>query len=339
MAGLGVFGAALSASLAPWLAEGVLKIPPSLQRETMIALFWLSASIPLVILTTGLRGILEAHERFDLVNWVRAPLGILTYLGPLAVLPYSTHLPELVAALVIARLMSFAAYLLMCLRLYPDFRGAERPSREALVKLLSFGGWMTVSNIVGPLLLYLGRLFLAVAVSAQAVAWFSTPYDMVINCLQITAAIVAVVFPTFSRAFTTDVLAARTAYRNACWFNAALILPPVLFLLFWAHPLLTWWLDAEFAQNSYRIAQILGIGVLVNSFGHISQSLIQASGRPDITAKLHIFELALYLPYLWWLVHAYGADGAAYAWLIRATISTLLLWLLARRSLISKLGQ
>ncbi len=58
---------------------------------------------------------------------------------------------------------------------------------------------MTVSNIVGPVLLYLGRFLLAVLVSVEAVAYFSTPYDVVTNLLIIPAALLNVFFPVFAQ--------------------------------------------------------------------------------------------------------------------------------------------
>jgi len=57
MAALGVLGAVVVAALSPWLVSSVLKIPVDLQPETLTAFYLLAASIPIVISTTGLRGI------------------------------------------------------------------------------------------------------------------------------------------------------------------------------------------------------------------------------------------------------------------------------------------
>ncbi len=89
------------------------------------------------------------------------------------------------------------------------------------------------------------------------------------------------------------------------------MLPLVILIVLFARTGLELWLDKEFASRSYRVAQLLAVGVLVNSLGLISQALIQASGRPDVTAKLHIIELPLYLSYLPWLLSVYGINGAA----------------------------
>ena len=60
-----------------------LKIPSALQRETLHGFYLLGLSVPVVILSAGLRGLLEAHQRFDLVTALRIPTGVFTFAGVL----------------------------------------------------------------------------------------------------------------------------------------------------------------------------------------------------------------------------------------------------------------
>ena len=46
-------------------------------------------------------------------------------------------------------------------------------------RLLRFGGWMTVSNIVGPLMVTLDRFLIGALISVSAVAYYATPYEVV----------------------------------------------------------------------------------------------------------------------------------------------------------------
>jgi len=106
-----------------------------------------------------------------------------------------------------------------------------------------------------------------------------------------------------------------------------------------ARPGLAWWINEEFSRNGYRVAQLMAVGIFINSFGHLSQALIQAYGRPDLTAKLHVAELVLYVPYSWALITAYGINGAAVGWVIRVTISTLVLAVIANRCVAGSLNR
>lgn len=333
MTWLGIAGAALVALASPWLVGQVLEIPQELRADTLEAFYWLALSIPIVIGTTGLRGILEAHQQFGLVNAVRIPLGVVNYLAPLAVLAYDSSLTSMVIALVGTRALSWLAYLWICLRSHPDLRGRRAVEGKELRALLSYGGWMTLSNVAAPLLLYLGRLLIAARVSAEAVAWFSTPYDVVINLLIIPSVFVGVLYPAFAQMFQGEAAGVGPLYRRSMWQIGAAMLPAVVITCLVAKPGLEWWINAEFAEKGYRVAQWLAVGMLINSFGHLSQSLVQSYGRPDITAKLHVAELVAYVPYLWWLVDRWGIEGAAVAWVVRVTISTIVLAVLADRCL------
>jgi O-antigen/teichoic acid export membrane protein len=326
---LGIVGGLVVAALSPWLVGGKLAIPEGLYAETLNSFFLLAASIPVVIVTTGFRGILEAHHRFDVVNIVRAPLGALTYLGPLFVLPYSHTLPPVVAVLILGRIASGIAYAFVIVRLHPDVVGGPFFDAKLLRQLLSFGGWMTLSNIAGPLLLYLGRLVLALLVSAEAVAYFSTPYDVVINLLLIPGIFVGVLFPMFCERLQRDASSVGALYVQAMRYTFLVMFPLALVTYLLAEPALSWWISEAFSENSHRVAELLAIGIFINSFGHLSQALVQAYGRPDLTAKLHVVELAAYVPYMWWLIDHYGVEGAAIAWVVRVAISTIALAVMA----------
>jgi O-antigen/teichoic acid export membrane protein len=60
---------------------------------------------------------------------------------------------------------------------------------------------------------------------------------------------------------------------------------------------------------------------------------VQGIGRPDLTAKLHLIELPLYLLLLILLLNFFGTVGAALAWTGRVVIDTLVLLAWARRDL------
>lgn len=53
---LGLLGSVVVVLISPWLVGHALKVPAALQTETLHAFYLLAFSIPLVILTAGLRG-------------------------------------------------------------------------------------------------------------------------------------------------------------------------------------------------------------------------------------------------------------------------------------------
>lgn len=328
---LGIGGAAVAATLSPWLVLKALKIPLSLQHETLRSFYLIACSIPLVITTTGLRGFLEAHQRFGIITTVSVPLGIFTFLGPLIALIYSSDLFYAVGVLLLCRILASIAYFQLCLKTAPALRRMVMFDRTAAVSLFSFGGWLTISSIVGPLMVYLDRFIIGALLSITAVAYYTTPYDVLTRLLLIPTAFVGVLFPTLSATFVSDRNRAARLFVRGVKYVFIILFPFMLILFTFAREGLTLWLGAEFMRQSIAVVQILVIGVFINGLGHVPYTLVQAAGRADVTAKLHLIELPLYLAAVWWLTVQFGIAGVAVAWLGRVTLDTAVLFLLADR--------
>ncbi|MBA4156800.1 MAG: oligosaccharide flippase family protein [Gemmatimonadetes bacterium] len=323
---LGLSGALLLLVLAPWMVRSALAIPTALQGETLSALYLLALSLPFVIGTTGLRGILEAQQRFGLVNAVRVPMGAFTFIGPVLVLPFSSSLTVVVAVLVGGRVVAWLAYLLLCVRSLPGMlRGRVGFDRMTVRRLLGFGGWMTVSNLVSPLMTYLDRFLIAAALSMAAVAYYVTPYEVVTKLWLVPGAVLGVLFPAFAASFTQNRARTLLLFERSFKTIFLALFPVILILVTLAPEGLDLWLGAEFAQNSTRVLQWLAVGVLINSIAQIPFTTVQGIGRPDVTAKLHLIELPLYLLALWWLIERWGIEGAAIAWVARVSLDLLVL--------------
>ena len=333
MLGLGILGAAVMSSISPWLVHRLLKVPEALQAETLRSFYWLAVSVPAVIAAAGLRGLLEAHQRFDLVTYLRVPMGVFTFLGPLAVLPFSHSLAPVVAVLVAGRFVGCGASFWLCLRVAPELRERVAWHGPSAGPLLRFGGWMTVTNIVGPLMVTLDRFVIGAIVSMAAVAYYATPFDVVTKLLLIPGAVVGVMFPAFTSSFTNDRERAALLYGRSVKYTLLALFPIILLITALAQNGLTLWLGADFAQHSSRVAQWLALGVLANSLALIPFSFVQGIGRPDLTAKLHLVELPVYLLMLFWLIRVGGIEGAAIAWTLRTILDASALFVLAGRFL------
>jgi len=282
----------------------------------------LAVSIPIVTTMAGLRGVLEARQRFDLVNAVRIPFGAFTYVGPVAVLPFSRSLLAIVAVLLIGRILAWIAHLMLCLRVVPALRLGLLLDSSLVVPLLRFGTWTSVSNVVGPLMVIADRFVIGAMISVSAVAYYTAPYEMVTKLWMVPAAFTGVLFPAFAAAWVPDVGRAAHLLRQGVKYTFLVLFPVTLAIVTLGQEGLALWLGADYAANSTRVLQWLAIGVFLNSLAQIPFALIQAAGRPDITAKLHLLELPFYLVALWWLVRAFGIEGAAIAWTMRCFIDT-----------------
>ncbi|MGA8555983.1 MAG: flippase [Candidatus Acidiferrales bacterium] len=330
---LGFAGTACVLLISPWLAGRGLNIPTALQRETLQSLRLLGLSIPFVVTTAGLRSLLEAHQRFVLINALRIPMGVFTFAGPLLTLPFSKSLVPVVVTLVGGRIVAWAAHLLLCLLVLPELRRSSAWERAALGPLLRFGGWMTVSNVLSPLMVTLDRFLIGALVSMTAVTYYATPYEVVTKFWLLPSALMGVMFPAFSASFAQDRDRTALLFGRSVKSLLLVLFPIMLCMVALAQDGLKLWLGPEFAQHSFRVLQWLAVGVFINSLAQAPFTLLQGVGKPDLTAKLHLIELPAYLGLLWWLIGTRGIEGAAIAWTARVTIDALFLFGLARRFL------
>jgi O-antigen/teichoic acid export membrane protein len=328
---LGVTGGGCLWLLSPWLAGNVLNIQSNLTPEAVASLYYLAASVPLVVLTAGLRALLDAHHRFDIANIIRIPSGLWLTLSPLAVLPFSNRLDHLVLVLIAGRVLFLFVHLVVYARIRPRFLASFTLQPQLTRLLLSFGGWIAVSNVVGPIMLYFDRFVIGALMTMTAVAYYTTPYEVVVKLVIVPDAICSVLFPALAAALATNRARAAKLCDQGEKAIFILIFPLALIFATLAYDGLCLWIDESFAQESYRIAQWLCAGVLTSAATNIPITVIQASGRPDLTAKLHLVELPFCVAMLFLLIQTFGVQGAAAAWAIRAAIDVIALLLIARR--------
>jgi O-antigen/teichoic acid export membrane protein len=329
--GVGLVGAATVAVMSPWLAEQVLNIPQELESETVRAFYLVSVSIPLTSAMSALRGVLEGRQRFGLVNAARVPALGGTFLAPLAVLPFSGDLSHAVAAVLLVRAVAVAAFWAFCMN---ELRGPllQAGATGAVYRdLLRFGGWMSVTNLVGPLMDYMDRFLIGALLPLGALAYYTTSYELVTKLLVFSAAIVAVAFPAFAAAMAVEAPQMKRLFDRVLLALALLMFPVVFSLGLFGHQVLTLWVGQEIAGRATAALQILAVGVLANALAQLPFALVQGLGRADLTAKLHLLELPFYLSTAWWLIGTHGIEGAATAWTLRVAADALLLFIIARR--------
>ncbi len=331
MFALGLFGGLCVLAVGPPLVHNLLKIPPALQPEALWSIFVLAAAVPVVTITSGLRGILEAQQQFRILNVIRIPMGIYSFAGPLLALPFSRTVTAAVGVLVAGRLIGGAVHVIACFRAMPELRKTFRLQRSLIFPLLSFGSWMTVSAVLSPLMVYLDRFLIGAFLSLSAVAYYATPFDFITRIWIVPGAVSGVLFPALAISLSQDQDRAGLLLARGTKYIFLAVFPVVLAIVIFAPDILRFWLGPVFAQSSATVTRLLSAGVLVNCLAHMAFTLIQSAGRPDVTAKLHLLELPLYVAMLLMLLKAKGIEGAALAFLLRLAGDAAVSFFLAHR--------
>lgn len=330
---MGLIGTVVLVSLTPWLVQKILKVPVLLQPETQAALYVVALALPMVTSISALRGVLEAHQRFDLTNIISSIMGVYIFLSPLIIMQFSPRLSWIAIILLIGRIGVCGSYLYLVRRCIPVLRQGICFQSNLIGALVRIGGWMTVSNVVGPLMVYLDRFLIGAFISVTAVAYYVTPYEVVTKLWLIPGALVGVLFPAISASFIQDRERTAQLFRRGVVSIFLILFPGTLLLVLFAWEIMTFWVGTEFAQHSAQVMQLIAIGVLINSLTWVPMALIQGAGRPDISSKLHLLEFPVYLCTLWWFLSTWGIIGAACVWVIRVGVDAFCSFYLAQRLL------
>jgi len=321
---MGVLGSVLFALLAPVLVDDVLRVTPALRAEARGMMLALALSVPFVVLAASLRAMLEAAQRFDIVNIIRTPTSAAVLFVPAIAASFGATLPTIVMLLIGVRVVACAASVVAIQRAIPAFRWTLDIRWETLRPLLGYGGWVSVSNVISPLLVYLERFLLAALAGVAAVAYYTVPSEVVMRLLIVPASLASALFPALSASGAAAGPAEHLLGRPVR-FLLLILAPIVTALVVCAGPLLSLWLGPDYAARSTAAFAILAVGVLINGLAHLPYAYLLGRGRPDLPAKFHLVELPLYAAAGWLLIRQAGVTGAALAWTLRVTVDAALL--------------
>ncbi len=330
---IGSLGSALIIITEPWITSAVQgTIEANLTRELRTTVIILALSLPFVIVATVLRGVMEAQQRFGLINLIRFPTASLMFFGTWVISRHTNDLPILASFLVITRAIG-AVLMLHFVR-----RSDKSPiwsvgTLRGIAGLLRFGAWITVGSVVAPILVNIDRFLISWLISLEAVTYYVTPHELMSRTWLVASSIMAVYFPALTEHSLekTKNRDQRGIYEEAIWFTAALSLPLTLTLGAFSSELLQFWLGAAIAVRSADVLRILGFGGFVASLTLVPNMLLQATGRPRTVALIQIAELPVYICIFIIFTSTHSIEGAALAWIIRVVTEAFLLDALAQR--------
>lgn len=305
------------------------KMPDSMRGEVLACLPWLAASVPLSIMTGVLGGAMQAREAFGSFNFINACNAVVSQLAPLAVAYwYGPNLRGLIVTALILRAVGTIPNVAVLWRALP--LGVGGAFQKSLVRpLFSYGGWVTISNLVNPVLTTMDRMVIGSVIGAEGVAFYTVPFNLVSRASVLPASFATSLFPKLSRG--TEAESARLA-DDAITALAAVMTPLIVFAVLVLPIFMRVWVGASFAQRAAPIGIVLLAGIWINSLAIIPFEHLQAMNRPDLTAKFHAIELAPFVAVLWIGVHSFGLIGGAWAWTLRVTFDALLLLIVAKQA-------
>lgn len=330
---LGACGTLIMLVAAGPIVSGIGFSPGNL-GEARGSLRLLGLAIPIILVTTSFRGLLEAKQRFDLVNLVIAPLGVVDFMMPVVALSLGHGIVTIVALLLASQSAALVIFATFSLRLYPELRSRPSFSGRHLRSLLAFGGWVAISDLVFPMFTYLDRFVVAVLGGVAALPAYVIPHEIVNRLWLVPASLGTAVFPAASAlGATSDRTDLERLYARGMTLMLLGVPTVAGVVVLFARDVIGLWISPAFAVRAAPLLQIFAIGLVVNSLAMVGSAILQGQGFPRLRAQLHLVELPGYLLAAWILIPSLGVIGAAWAWVIRMLITAPLVTVLVKRRL------
>lgn len=330
---LGMFGGVLLFLSADYIFSNYVKMSPVARDELEATVVWMLFSLPVLLPSTVMQGALQARLHFGATNGIHLICNTLGVLFPLLIAKLGyVELWFLVPAVLLSRVVMASLLFAQCWQRemligFPKIDSCE------LKSLLQYGGWVSIISILSPLLVTIDKLIISSISGVQSVAFYTIPYDLVSRTMIISGSFASALFPRLAASSHEDSFDLAIKSTESL---VAVITPIVVLGLFLAHPFIQFWMGASFAEACFGVAELILVGVWINSLVIPHHSRLMASGKPKIVVMIYLIQLPIYLILLWFGIHIFGVAGAAAAWSFRVLLDTCML-LYASKALIRTL--
>ena len=311
---IGIGGAFLLYLVGGWLVS-IIKIPDDIYQETLDSIPWLAAIVPLVSIASVLTGALQARHAFIALN-ICQTLGVIgLQVFPLisAMLGYQS-MSNLIAAALLGRFVGVLPMFWANAYILP-FSGKPAIKRSEAAPLLKFGGWVSGSSAIIPLLTIVDRLVIGSKLGAAAITAYTIPFNLTQRLNYLPLSLSMTLFPRFSEIEGEQSL---SLLRQAILALTALQTPMIILAIVLMQPFLDIWIGNELAAKAGPVAIILLLSIWFNGPAFVPATYLPAQGRPDLMTKFYLAELVPFITILWLMVGWFGIIGAAVTWTLRS---------------------
>jgi O-antigen/teichoic acid export membrane protein len=311
--------------------EKLFHMPSSLYPEVHRSMFILAITFPAVILQSSFKGIIIANNRFDIYNANLALNAILQWGGAVVVTAMGGSIFLIMILTFFTKYITLFILLFYSIKLMPEISTKFLNRTEYRKILLKFGGWVSISQIIAPLLSVLERMCIGMLLPLGFVTYYSIPNDTIVRFLVIPASLVSSSYPILSQ-YSVSIASKERAiqlYHKSISYIVyiMLLITPVLFIF--GNKLLNIWLGPDLAEHCTLLFKIGAIGLFFISLAQLPNSFLQAIGKPEISAKISLFLFPFYLSSLYFFTKEYSIYGTAFVWLARVIVEVILLFSLS----------
>ena len=329
---IGAFGMLSLLVFANPLVSLVFSLPPDGLPTAVLAIQVASVGFLLGQVQAYLQSLPGALMRYDLSGRVEAAFG--TALPLLTVLVLAKGY-GLVAVVVLRVALSLVQIFVLCAvlrRLLPRWRFAW-PVKELRRKLLGFSGFAFLSRIAAITYANADRLLIGARVGVVALSHYSVPATVANRVMTLVFRLSGVIFPhTSALAASGRIDELRATYLTASRYLFFLNGIIALTLAILSYPILSTWLDSDFARQGNSVMTMIALTLWLDSLTNAPSLVTDGLGHPKTTGMFAVARALLGLCFIAIGVDQQGIVGAAAGHLLASMVmsAAFLFWVHGR---------
>jgi O-antigen/teichoic acid export membrane protein len=275
---LGILSLVLFAG-APALV-GILKIPPDLQRDALLALRVAVVGFALRMPLATFQGILLGSQRQDRCNQLWIVVGLAKFVGAAVVLTLGYGLVALVTMEMVVHLLAGAFQIKWVFIEIPTLHLSWRlVSLEEVSHLLSFGTAVLAVSVCSIVIEQADRLVVASFLPIAMVTHYAAAWKLYMLAYTLTTTVVQAVTPLAARLHgLSDRDELRRLFLRTTKYSTIIAWPLVSALGFSGGFLLHIWMGGAF-DSSLAVVQVLVVSFIVTAYNHAGYSSLMGMRR------------------------------------------------------------
>jgi O-antigen/teichoic acid export membrane protein len=305
---------------ARYFVTAVFTVPPALVDEAAATLRMAALGFLVSQLQSYLNSVPQSLMRFDLSARLEMLFGTVVPLLTVAVLAAGFGLFEVI----LLRVLASAAHGLILWRavrrLLPGLAFCW-PGTELRRAMLGFSAYSFLSRFAALSYAHADKLIIGALVGVTGLAHFTVASTLANRVLGLTYRLSGVFFPAASALSGAGELARLgglylKATRYVVFINASVLVLVAVF----AHPILLYWMNAEFARDGARVLAVIALSQFVDSLTQLPSLVNDGMGHPRVSGLFALARALLGLLVVYIGVLHWGIDGAAWGHLLASVV-------------------
>ena len=302
-----------------WIATSWLKAD-ALPVEVVAQAFAIMGLVTALRFVEGVyRSAIVGLQRQVLLNVVSSVMATLRGLGAVGILMLVS--PTIGAFFLWQGAVSIVTLVILGVATYASIpkgiRGGQF-SMEALRGVWRFAGGMVGITFLALLLTQVDKILLSKLLTLREFGYYALAGAVAGALSMLIGPIYQAFYPRFCELYAQgDTLALTDSYHKSSQLVSVIAGSAAMVLIFFAETfLMLWTRDAELAENVSVLLSLLVLGNLLNGVMGIPYQMQLAHGWIRLAICVNIVAVLFIVPAILWVAPHYGAEGAAWVWVV-----------------------